>query len=329
MIHHFCKGAAFLGLRTPHCEERRAAHNDLKEKFAAHMEAEGLNYGTKAEYHFRMNIFKQKDAEINKINNEQDSFRLGHNMFSTKTEAEAKKMLGTKIDESPKEAEILDETNLADSMDWRAKGAVNPVKNQGQCGSCWAFGSTATIEAEHFIKTGTLLSLSEQELVSCSRENYGCGGGWQYKAYEFLEKQAQALETGYPYTSGSGSSGRCNTAKEKGATTKVTGYTNVSPNSVAQLKAAINKGVVSVTIEADRSVFQQYKSGILDSTACGTNLDHAVAAVGYGSEGGKEYYIVRNSWAASWGDQGYIKIAAVEGKGICGIQMQSLYPSTN
>jgi len=103
----------------------------------------------------------------------------------------------------------------------------------------------------------------------------------------------------------------------------------VPSNSVAQLKAAIAKSVVTVTIEADRSVFQQYRSGILDSTACGTNLDHAVAAVGYGTEGGQEYYIVRNSWGASWGDQGYIKIAAVEGKGICGIQMQSLYPSTN
>jgi len=103
----------------------------------------------------------------------------------------------------------------------------------------------------------------------------------------------------------------------------------VPSNSVAQLKAAIAKSVVTVTIEADRSVFQQYRSGILDSTACGTNLDHAVAAVGYGTEGGQEYYIVRNSWGASWGDQGYIKIAAVEGRGICGIQMQSLYPSTN
>jgi len=103
----------------------------------------------------------------------------------------------------------------------------------------------------------------------------------------------------------------------------------VPANSVAQLKAAIDKQPVSVTIEADRTVFQQYTSGILDSTACGTNLDHAVAAVGYGSEGGKEYYIVRNSWGASWGDQGYIKIAAVEGKGICGIQMESLYPTAS
>jgi len=93
----------------------------------------------------------------------------------------------------------------------------------------------------------------------------------------------------------------------------------VLAKSVTALKQAINQGVVSVTIEADNDVFRQYKSGILDSTACGTSLDHAVAAVGYGSEGGKDYYIVRNSWTTSWGDQGYIKIAAVEGKGICGI----------
>jgi C1A family cysteine protease len=99
-------------------------------------------------------------------------------MFSTRTEAEAKVMLGTKVEESPKEATILDDTDLAASMDWRAKGAVNAVKNQGHCGSCWAFGSTACVEAEHFIKTGKLLSLSEQELVSCSKVNHGCQGGW-------------------------------------------------------------------------------------------------------------------------------------------------------
>lgn len=177
-MHHFCRGAAFLGINTPHCEEKRAARHELKEKFAAHMAAEGLSYGTKEEHHFRMKIFEQKDAEINKINNEQDSFRLGHNMFSTMTEAEAKKMLGTKVDTNPVEAVVLDETNLTDAVDWRAKGAVNPVKNQARCGSCWAFGATACTEAAHFIKTGTLLSLSEQELVSCSTANYGCNGGW-------------------------------------------------------------------------------------------------------------------------------------------------------
>merc|ERR1719331_149202 len=125
MIHHLCRGAAFMGIKTPHCEERRVAHTELKEKFAAHMVAEGLSYGTKEEYHFRMSIFKDKDAEIQQINNEQDSFRLTHNMFSTMTQAEAKKMLGTKVDESPKNATILDDSNLATSKDWRKEGAVN------------------------------------------------------------------------------------------------------------------------------------------------------------------------------------------------------------
>jgi len=107
----------------------------------------------------------------------------------------------------------------------------------------------------------------------------------------------------------------------------VASYTNVPANSVAQLKAAIAKAPVSVTIEADKTVFQSYTSGIMDSKLCGTSLDHAVAAVGYGTENGTDYYIVRNSWGASWGDAGYIKIAAVDGAGICGIQMESLYPS--
>lgn len=114
-----------------------------------------------------------------------------------------------------------------------------------------------------------------------------------------------------------------------GGNVRVTGWTMVPRNSVSQLKAALSQGVVTVTIEADKSVFQMYHSGILDSTACGTQLDHAVAAVGYGTQGGKDYYIVRNSWGSAWGDGGYIKIAAVDGPGICGIQMQSFTATTN
>jgi len=109
----------------------------------------------------------------------------------------------------------------------------------------------------------------------------------------------------------------------------VKSYKTVPAQSVDQLKAAIAQQPVSVTVEADRSVFQQYKSGVLDSKLCGTSLDHAITAVGYGTENGKEYYLVRNSWGASWGDKGYIKIAAVPGKGICGIQQTSVYPATD
>lgn len=143
-----------------------------------------------------------------------------------------------------------------------------------------------------------------------------------------MKTDPDELNSDYPYTSGSGATGTCHSDKslEK---VQVSGYTNVKAQSVSQLKAAIAQQPTSVTIEADKLVFQMYKSGVLDSTSCGTNLDHAVAAVGYGTDAasGKEYYIVRNSWGTSWGDQGYIKIAAVDGKGICGIQMQSLYPS--
>jgi len=131
-------------------------------------------------------------------------------------------------------------------------------------------------------------------------------------------------ETDYTYTARDG------TCKYKQTTsTNVLSYKNVPANSVTQLKAAIAQAPVSVTIEADRTAFQSYTGGVLNTAACGTSLDHAVAAVGYGTEAGQEYYIVRNSWGASWGMSGYIKIAAVDGPGICGIQMESLYPSAN
>lgn len=162
--------------------------------------------------------------------------------------------------------------------------------------------------------------------------NFGCHGGWQPGAFQYLEKYAQATEAAYPYTSGAGGdTGSCSQDKMKGASLKVTGYSQVQPKSVDQLKAAVNTGVVTVSIRASSPVFQQYKSGILDSPDCadGLNVDHAVAVVGYGSEGGKSYYIVRNSWGATWGDQGYVKIAAVEGNGICGIQLESYIPTTN
>ena len=142
---------------------------------------------------------------------------------------------------------------------------------------------------------------------------------------DYLESNQQELETAYPYTA---RDGKCQTSAAEGKVL-VSQFHNVQAGSVAQLKAAIAQGPVSVTIEADKTVFQMYSGGIFDSASCGTNLDHAVAAVGYGSENGQDFYIVRNSWGASWGEKGYIRIAAVEGKGICGIQQVSLWPSTN
>ena len=320
-----CKAAAWAGVKTHHCHKKTAEYKALEGAFQQHMVDHGLSYGTKEEYEFRYELYAAKDAAINKVNAEEANFQLGHNKFSTWTDAEYKAILGARRAE-PKNVVELPETN-EDSVDWRTKGAVNPIKDQARCGSCWAFSATAAVEGAHFLKTGELLSLSEQQVVSCDHTSYGCNGGWQYSAFEYLEKTAQELEADYPYTSGTGSTGTCK-ADAKKEKIFVSSYNNVKADSVAQLKAAIATAPTSVTIEADKLVFQMYTYGIMDSTSCGTNLDHAVAAVGYGTDeaSGKEYYIVRNSWGTSWGDQGYIKIAAVDGKGICGIQEQSLYP---
>ena len=135
----------------------------------------------------------------------------------------------------------------------------------------------------------------------------------------------QEGESSYPYTH---KNGNCAYNKSKGLV-GVKSSVIVARGKVGQLKAAIAKGPVSVTVDASSSVFSNYKSGILNSAACGTSLDHAITAVGYGTAGGQDFYIIRNSWSARWGDHGYIKIAAVEGDGICGIQKVSVLPIAN
>jgi C1A family cysteine protease len=145
---------------------------------------------------------------------------------------------------------------------------------------------------------------------------------------EYVQQHGQVLETEYPYTSGHGQTGSCLSSKIGNPSVHVSTYTNVQPRSASQLIAAIAKGPVSVTVEADRMAFQGYTGGILNTSACGTNLDHAITAVGYGVQDGQQYYIVRNSWGPTWGDQPYIMIAAVEGTaGICGIQQSSVWPT--
>ena len=221
---------------------------------------------------------------------------------------------------------MLSEEGLADSVDWRTKGAVNPVKYQGHCGSCWAFSATAAIESHHFIATGHLLNLSEQELVDCvTVDSHGCSGGSKNAAMEYVKTHGHELWDTYPYN---GKDGTCKYAAASGKVNVKT-VASVTPNSVPQLKAAIAKGPTSVGVEADKSVFVNYKSGIINSADCGTNTNHAVVAVGYGTSGSTEYYIVRNSYSSAWGMNGYVNIAAVAGAGICGIQTSPVYPTTS
>ena len=319
----FAKGAAFLGFQN--IVEHSEASQELHQKFQQHMVAEGLSYGTREEYEFRFEIFRKKDKEVDFWNKIQSSFELGHNMFSTMTEEEAARWMGdAPVDDSDIEPVTFDETNLAASKDWRANGSVTAVKNQGGCGSCWAFAATQAVESNHHIKNGKLYNLAEQQLVSCDTKSYGCNGGYHMYAYDYLKVTPQVLQGNYPYTA---KTGTCDKNKEKGGVVYTTGKSLITRGSVSAHKAALGKGVLSISLAASSSVFQLYKSGILDSTSCGTSTNHAVGMVGYGTSNGVDYWIVRNSWGTGWGDAGYIKIAAYDGAGICGCQNRTYLPA--
>merc|ERR1711959_506318 len=307
------------------------------------------SYASAEEHSARFGVFKDNVDFIMTHNARADEhgFTVGINQFADMTRTEFKETMLTYKAENKKRntVTVLDESNIADSVDWVAKGAVTPVKNQGQCGSCWAFSTTGSLEGAYQISTGKLQSFSEQELVDCagSYGNQGCSGGLMDDGFKYVEAKGDALESAYSYT---GKNGKCNTAKQSAGALKagtVTSFKDVTTDSEAQLQAAVAQQPVSVAIEADQSGFQFYKSGVFSGT-CGTKLDHGVLVVGYGSDGGKDYWKVKNSWAATWGDKGYIRMvrkgsnATATGRkllgggggggagGQCGILMQPSYP---
>jgi len=279
-----------------------------------------------SEFNTRYNVFKSNMDFVDAWN-AQDYHKVAINKFADLTASEfAAKFNG--ISYMHTTSMEYEPSVTADSVDWRAKGAVTPIKDQGQCGSCWSFSSTGGLEGAHFIAKNALVSLSEQNLVDCSvpEGNEGCNGGLMTQAFEYIKKNNGIdTEASYPYTATGPNQCKFN-ANNVGST--ITGWTNIKSGSEADLVTKITAGPTSVAIDASHSSFQLYKSGIYYEPACSaTQLDHGVLAVGYGADAsGKAYYIVKNSWGLSWGNQGYIEMSRNRNNN-CGIATMATIPS--
>ncbi|CAL1394136.1 unnamed protein product [Linum trigynum] len=304
---------------------------DMEARYGRWLSKHGRKYRSKAEYKHRFQIYQSNVHFINHINSQNLSFQLTDNKFADLTNDEFKSTyLGLRRPLETAHQRLQAECScghLPAEVDWRKKGAVTKVKDQGPCGSCWAFSAVAAVEGFHQIQTGELLTLSEQELVDCDvdGEDEGCGGGFMETAFEFIAQiGGLTTEKNYPYK---GRDGDCDEKKLKDHLAKISGYEIVSRNNETALQAAVAKQPVSVAIDAGSYEFQLYSKGILTGS-CGSDLNHGVAAVGYAVEKGTKYWIVKNSWGANWGEDGYIRMErdVKEKGGKCGIAMLASFP---
>jgi len=283
------------------------------------------------EFFYRFGVFKANMDFVDAHNKGNNTYEVELNKFADLTTGEFKNIyLGYKpeLARNARVTKALHElpmpsTYPSGSLDWTQKGAVTGVKDQGQCGSCWAFSTTGSMEGVIQIHFGHLTSLSEQELVDCSTSygNLGCNGGLMDNAFKYAEANGLCTEAAYPYT---GVMGTCKKSScTMSANSKITSYTDVTHTENA-LGAATDIEPVSVAIEADQAGFQMYKSGVF-SGVCGQNLDHGVLVVGYGDSGSTPYWKVKNSWGTSWGMQGYILM--IRNQDECGIANEPSYPN--
>ena len=299
----------------------------IVDAFAKWSSTHNKMYTSPSEKSYRMAVFTRnfyKVVALNKINTHTSAL----NKFADLTEEEfVAKYTGLKVPKNLKRNGVkhVASANRPDSVDWRTQGVVNPVKDQGQCGSCWAFSATSAIEAAWKLSGKTLVNLAEQQLVDCGGDtgNYGCNGGWMDWAFQsIINNGGQDLTDDYKYTA---QDGTCKFNKAKVAAT-ISKFADV-PATCDALVSAIAQQPTSVAIYAN-SDFMLYSSGVFNSGTCTSSINHGVTAVGYGTDSGKDFYIVRNSWGASWGEAGYIRMIrdSTSAKGICSICTITSYP---
>jgi len=283
------------------------------------------------EFLSRYEIFKNNMDFVRDWNAMGTSTIVGLNNMADLSNSEYRNVyLGTHIDGTERLANAQPHTEVepqATTVDWRNKGVVTPIKDQGQCGSCWAFSTTGSIEGATALKSGKLVSVSEQNLMDCSVSygNQGCNGGLMDNAFKYvIANKGIDTETAYPYEV---KQGTCRfTTANIGAT--ITGFKDISAGSEAALVTAINMQPVSVAIDASHNSFQLYRSGVYYESACSSSrLDHGVLAIGYGTDDatGADFYLVKNSWGTSWGTLGYIQMSRNRANN-CGIATSASYP---
>jgi C1A family cysteine protease len=271
----------------------------------------------------RYNVYKSNLALIEEHNAGNHSWSMGVNQFADLTSAEFSALMlryQPSATTGLRGVESAENVEVRASVDWRDKGAVSNIKDQGNCGSCWSFAATGAAEGAWFISKGQLISLSEQQLMDCSGSsgNQGCNGGLEYNAWDWVIKgHAMCSETDYPYKAVDQT---CKTSCVGKVTLKTVTHVQTTESA---LLTAVTSRPVAVGVEADQSGWQLYSHGVFDTT-CGKNLDHSVLVVGYGTDG-KDYWIVKNSWGTGWGESGYIRM--VRNKDICGIADDASYPT--
>jgi len=317
-----------------------ASEHLLEKEFYEFKQAHKKNYSTFEEHEKRFEIYKANKIKIQAHNDAKRNWKMAMNQFGDMTGYEfslyVKRGAGGGFvpkKESERNVQYKKYNATCSSIDWVDRGMVTPVKNQGQCGSCWSFSTTGAIEGRAAIASGQLASISEQELVDCDMHDSGCNGGLMDFGFEYvIDHKGLCSEVEYPYTSGSTTKrGTCNSYSCDHRYDVITSYQDVPSENQEALESALCDGPVAIAIEADQSYFQFYSSGVLDGSGCGANLDHGVLLVGMGTDPTYgDYWRVKNSWGTRWGDAGYIRMCRNcgmnNGAGQCGLMKQPSYP---
>jgi cathepsin L len=287
----------------------------------------GKVYKSFAESKHRFSVFRYNYDFVNTWDPEARGFTVAINEFADQTNEEFSKWAcGLNISKTYEPLVGEEQVDVPSSWDWRTKGAVTHVKNQGQCGSCWSFSATGSTEGAYFLAGHSLTSLSEQNLVDCStaQGNQGCQGGLMDQAFQYIISNSGIdTEASYPYTATGPNQCQFN-RNNVGAT--LSSFHDIPSGSESSLLTAVAKTPVSVAIDASHSSFQFYSGGVYNEPACSsTQLDHGVLAIGWGVDGGQDFWLVKNSWGTGWGMAGYIEMTR-NGGNQCGIATAASYP---